>query len=309
MKKHSSHQQIHKELPEAFSPGPDLCEWAMEMWKGMKGAETAPPLRLPLRASQFPAPNFAAFTLIELLVSSAILALMLVVFLSISNYASQAWKGSQEKMEEFSTARIAMNRIRADLETAVIRPDLPLFPANAMGFMTMKRGMIDDPRLLCYVEYVTNASNQLIQKSQAYTLDNAPPFSTNSSIDAPTTAIVNNLADGVVGFQVAYLNRDKTSGALTWTNKFASKFETNSVATVAVRVSLAIVSSQGLKYLQDTGKLAGVTQAMAGALTDPANSAEVQWNSKINAGDAAIDHKTAGSLRTFERVISLPDSN
>lgn len=287
---------------------------------------------LPLRASASQREH-SAFTLIEVLVASAILALMLVVFLSMSNYASLAWKGSQEKMEEFSTARVVMNRIRSDLESIVIRPDLPLFPIDTndsskstLGFMTMKRGMTTDPRLLCYVQYSTNSSNQLIQESRPYSFatSDSPPFpdtnSTNSEPPAPNRPYNSSpLADGVVGFQVVYLNKNTANGTLLPSLTFNSSFSTNTntvaTASVAVRVSLAIVGNDGLKHLKDTGNLTNLAKTMqltSSEATNATNSPEEQWNSKISTSDSAnsgIDLKTARSLHTFERVIFLPESN
>lgn len=265
-----------------------------------------------------PQSAFAGFTLIEVLVASAILAFLLVTFLSISSYASQAWKSSQQKMEEFSTARVVLNRIRSDLETIVIRPDLPLFPNNTVGFMTLKRGVGTDPRLLSYVEYSTNSSNQVIRASHAYSLtSDPPPFSTNSTIPSPGTTTNNSLANGIIGFQTSYLSKNGS-----WTTSFNSKYDTNtSIATnstVAVRVSLVMVSSEGLRHLQDTGKLADLAGYMSDpglttAATSPTNSPEGYWNNeKINKGtnsSIGMDLPTIRSLRTFERVFFLPDSN
>ncbi len=249
----------------------------------------------------------AGFTLIEVLVASAILAFLLVVFLSVASFSSQAWRSSQQKMEEFSTARIVMNRIRSDIESMVVRPDLPLFPDNKMGFMTAKRGVTanTNARSLSYVEYAPN-SNQIILSSRPYALESdAPPFSTNSVISAPSTGITNvALASGVIGFTNSYLNRDGT-----WSTTFSSKYNNNTATnpTVAVRVSLLLVSSEGLKHLQSTEKLSAVSTAMAGALTsDTTKSPEEQWNSAIKVG-GDIDIPTASSLRAFERVFFLPN--
>ncbi len=261
----------------------------------------------------------SAFTLIEVLVASAILAFLLVVFLSVASFSSQAWRGSQQKMEEFSTARIVMNRIRSDIESMVIRPDLPLFPNNAMGFMTAKRGMTADTnaRSLCYVVYGTNA-NQLIISNLPYTFNgDKPPFdATNFPVPAPTNSVndyaTNTLASGVIGFQTAFLNKiTQTNGASSnvWSsefNKYAISTNSATTNTVAVRVSLLVVSSEGLKHLQNTGKLGDVSTAMASALTSTTNSPEEQWNSAIKVG-GAIDIPTASSLRAFERVFFLPN--
>jgi len=255
-------------------------------------------------AFRIPHSAFEGFTLIEVLVASAILAFLLVVFLSVASFASQAWRGSQQKMEGFSTARIVMNRIRSDLESIVIRPDLPLFPDNKMGFMTVKRGMTADTnaRLLSYVAYEMDA-NRIMLRSLPYTFaGDPPPFST---VSAPTTTPGKVLANGVIGFTNSYLSRDGT-----WSDTFYSKYDTSSAnatnPTVAVRVSMLLVSSEGLKHLQNTGKLTNATTKMA--LASATNSPEEQWNNKINEGtNESIDLPTIRSLRAFERVFFLPN--
>lgn len=272
--------------PEKKSPAPCAA-----LGRGMR----------PLSGLRFQISSFSpGFTLIEVLVASAILAFLLVVFLSVASFSSQAWRGSQQKMEEFSTARIVMNRIRSDIESIVIRPDLPLFPNNTMGFMTAKRGNTNDARLLSYVEYSTNA-NQVILSSRAYNLQNEPPFSTNSLVPAPPTTSSSTLAGGVIGFTNTYLNKDGT-----WSAIFNSKYHTNTTIstnpTVAVRVSLLVVSSDYLKATQFTNDM---------TLTDGVTSGEEQWNAAINQGNdmkgRKLDLRAARSLRAFERVFFLPN--
>ncbi len=257
-----------------------------------------------------PTASFSAFTLLEVLIASAVLAFLLVVFLSISDYASRAWKGSQQKMEDFSTARVVMNRFRADLESIVIRPDLPLFPGQAVGFMTGKRGVAGstNSRLLSYVEYGLQ-TNTLLRKSKAYTFDtgDAPPFSTNTVVAAPVTTTSSPLASGVIGFQTAFLNKDGS-----WSLAYNSRFDTNAATasnpSIAIRISLLVVSGEGMKRLQSTGKISDLTSSMAvpnSEATNASGSPEAWWNGKIN-GDG-IDPQFARFLHAFERLFFLPN--
>lgn len=244
----------------------------------------------------------SAFTLIEVLVASAILAMLLVVFLSMSNYASQAWKSSQEKMEEFSTARVAMNRMRADFGSIILRPDLPVFPSDAegIGFMTMTRGIATNVRPLSYVEYYTNSSNQLVRASLAYAFEDNPPFSTNSPVPAPTTTNASPLAEGVIGFKTAFLNK---SGG--WSTNYSA---TNSVG---VRVSLLVISSERLRALE-AGSLSSLVGAMESAYnfsTNATNSPESSWNEEIDRNTSGVDLRTIRSLRAFERLFFFPNAN
>jgi len=231
--------------------------------------------------------------------------MLLVVFLSMSNYASQAWKSSQEKMEEFSTARVAMNRMRADFGSIILRPDLPVFPTNdthntnTIGFMTMTRGIATDVRPLSYVEYYTNGSNQLMRSSKAYTFGTLPPFGKTNSQGWDTES---PLAEGVIGFKTAFL---KTDG--NWTDEYST---TNSI--VGVRVSLLVISSEryrGLKELDPDILKKLVTDMDVDFDSSPTYSPESLWNAKINENSSGIDLRTLRSLRAFERLFFLPNAN
>lgn len=230
--------------------------------------------------------------------------MLLVVFLSMSNYASQAWKGSQEKMEEFSTARVAMNRMRADFGSILLRPDLPVFPSDAegLGFMTMTRGTTNstDVRALSYVDYYTNSSNQLMRGSKAYTFQTPPPFSTNDTILAPGIDTSSPLAEGVIAFKTAFLSK---SGG--WSTNYSS------ANSVGVRVSLLVISSERLRAL-DTSSLSSLVGAMESAYsfsTNATNSPESSWNEAIDKNSSGIDLRTRRSLRAFERLFFLPNAN
>ena len=64
----------------------------------------------------------AGFSLIEVLVSFAVLALMMVMLLSITNVTSKTWKGTTEKMQSFEDARAAFDRITSLLGQATLNP-------------------------------------------------------------------------------------------------------------------------------------------------------------------------------------------
>lgn len=247
----------------------------------------------------------------------AILGLLLTVFLSISEYASRAWKGSQEKMEEFSTARVVLGRMRADIESIVFREDLPLFPKNGtaseIGFMTAKHGAManasDVPRLLSYVEYTWNGTTaELNRSNRAYKIDESPPFSNAVPVPAPAGLNTSVLARGIVGYQPAFLNDDGT-----WSQEFHPQPRINPtdpedpVHSIALRVSLLIVSSDGLKYLDslsgsELSTLAGAMKLSDTEATDKDESPVMKWNAKIEGGSSSIDKRMARTLRGFERL-------
>ena len=62
------------------------------------------------------------FSLIEVLVAFAVLALMMVMLLSITNVTSKTWKGTTEKMQSFEEVRAAFDRITSLLGQATLNP-------------------------------------------------------------------------------------------------------------------------------------------------------------------------------------------
>ncbi len=67
-------------------------------------------------------PEAGGFSLIEVLVSFAVLALIMVMLLSITDVTSKAWKGTTEKMQAFEESRAAFDRITSLLGQATLNP-------------------------------------------------------------------------------------------------------------------------------------------------------------------------------------------
>jgi len=61
-----------------------------------------------------------AFTLIEVIVASAVLALILMLLLSITDITSRTWRGTTDKMQAFDGARAAFDQITTTLSQAVL---------------------------------------------------------------------------------------------------------------------------------------------------------------------------------------------
>ena len=62
------------------------------------------------------------FSLIEVLVAFAVLALIMVMLLSLTEATSKTWKGTTEKMQSFEDARAAFDRITSLLGQATLNP-------------------------------------------------------------------------------------------------------------------------------------------------------------------------------------------
>jgi len=69
-----------------------------------------------------PSMRQTGFTLIEVLVSFAVLALIMVLLLSLTDITSKTWKGTTEKMQAFEEARAAFDRITSVVGQATLNP-------------------------------------------------------------------------------------------------------------------------------------------------------------------------------------------
>ncbi len=73
------------------------------------------------------------FSLVELLVASAILLVLLFALLSMTNSTVLFAKLAQRKMDSASSLRSSMDRMTADLSSAVLRDDLPPLFVRSMA--------------------------------------------------------------------------------------------------------------------------------------------------------------------------------
>lgn len=72
-----------------------------------------------------PQTNRTGFSLVELLVATAILFILLLALLSMTNSTILFTRLSQRRMDSAASLRSAMDRMAADLGTTIIRKDLP----------------------------------------------------------------------------------------------------------------------------------------------------------------------------------------
>lgn len=64
----------------------------------------------------------SGFSLLEVLVAFAVLAIIMVLLLSITDFTGRTWRGVTEKMQAFEDARTAFDRISTLLGQATLRP-------------------------------------------------------------------------------------------------------------------------------------------------------------------------------------------
>ena len=86
-------------------------------------------------------PRFArGFTLIELLASMAILAMITSILFAVFGQVSKAWTQGESRTEAFSSARLALDLIGRELETAIVSSN------NALGLKEQRFDEIIDRR-------------------------------------------------------------------------------------------------------------------------------------------------------------------
>lgn len=62
------------------------------------------------------------FTLLEIMVSTAVLSMIMVMLLSVTDITSKTWKRTTEKMQAFEESRAAFDRITTQLSQATLNP-------------------------------------------------------------------------------------------------------------------------------------------------------------------------------------------
>jgi len=105
-------------FPSADQQKPDFSPSAIPASWLLGGPADIRQSRLPFLPRRTP----EAFSLIEVLVAFAVLALMMVMALSITNVTATTWKRTTEKMQTFEESRAALSRITTLLSQATLNP-------------------------------------------------------------------------------------------------------------------------------------------------------------------------------------------
>ena len=288
-----------------------------------------------------PAP--ASFTLIEVLTAIAVFSIMIIFFGAILTSVTTVSSVGQQNAENSSNARAILDLMSRELRAGVSRPDL-FVNRSSYSNLTNWIGVADDPTLgstlmfysanvgstitptggspapaaadyrpLSYIEYTlaqTSTNYYLERGDQAVLWTDASAkslplgYPASAAPTAPTPAL-SDVLDGVVAFQVSFLQQDGTfSAAYSGTN------------TVAAVVSVALVDSNTFKSLLSSGNLQNLssklTQASAGSAgaqtsggspTSPKEDWENALNSNLLNG---YPEQVRTGLRFFERSVDLP---
>jgi type II secretory pathway component PulJ len=272
----------------------------------------------PLRSS--------AFTLVELMVSMSILIIMLAMMASIVSSVSATSAHSFGRMDNFSKARAMLNLMRIDLERGVFRQDLPRFEKGTgtrseFSFYTMRAGIIGlggatRDRKISYVAYQLEEKNGRIilqrrNRGDDWGVGNAsvplawaapaPSTEPRSPVwraDEPWR----DTSEGVAGFDYAFIHRN---------GKMTRVFDAStSNPTVAVTVSLAVLSEPAETLANDRRKLDPLRQSLAqkaaGAAGD-AWSVKGTWDAWLDSADFvdSVPRPVAAGIRTYEATVPI----
>jgi len=272
-----------------------------------------------------------AFSLIELLVAMAVLALLLVLLSSLFGGISSAWYHSKEKLDNFARGRALLGTIERDVRNAVIRQDLPIFPAvqingkAGLAFFTKAYGQDTDTgnmRPLNYVTYFQGTNQTISRRDRPFGYDSTAlswnPFDTNAalSLDGDTTVKDRELCPGILAFNFRFLQSD---GSVT--DAYAgvplkasdpSLLDPAKAHTVAVRLSMVIISDQAQTTLQRLGKDTAFAALLQSKIAGQAGSAKLIWD-RLLQGDSDLvalnlPAVVLNGIRTYEEVVTLESS-
>jgi len=255
-----------------------------------------------------------AFTLVEMLVAIAVLALVTVLIANMMGSVSSAWNRSREKMDNFGKGRALLNLLQQELQNAVLREDLPVFPGGDFAFYTRRMSqdndtMTDDARPLSFVQYVKVDDStgkpvlRRIDRPYFYEKNNSPdaPAWGGESVNIAPSASGNlnrQLCEGIYAFRFAFLAADGSAAATF--DKTAANPPT------AVQVSMVVLSEQAEKFLKSAALRSSFETAL-GDLPDPAGgqgwSPKAFWDARLL--QAGFPARLLTGVRTFERVIPI----
>jgi prepilin-type N-terminal cleavage/methylation domain-containing protein len=265
-----------------------------------------------------------SFTLIEMLVAMTILALIMAMMFSLMSITFHANTVEQSNVDNFTRARAMLDAIASDVENGVFRQDLAAFGTQngfttnnglsyltngspATAFYTRIPGVASDSRNLSLVVYKLDGStNAIFMRDQLPVPWAVPganwsstlPFQTDLAT-AMTNATPQDVAQGVVGFQLFFCRSDQSI-----TNSCLGYQPNNPI--ISVGVAFVVVDSRALQTLNLTGKLSALTNSLTSAsVLTGTNSAKADWDRYIesSAFNKNYPANLGGGLKTFERLV------
>jgi prepilin-type N-terminal cleavage/methylation domain-containing protein len=252
-----------------------------------------------------------AFTLIEVLVATAVLALILVMMLGVTNGILSSTRAQNQQMDSVASARRALDVLTSDIGAAVIGPSSSiLLPSvastNLLALVAQRRGpdSAGSPRFLA-VRYSTN-SDALYRSYDAVSF--ASTDFLNPAAGAATTTSTNPLAPGILAVRILEKGVVGTSATNTYAG-FPVPVGWSALATPAsplgasvtnrtraLEIWVTAIDPQGLSLLTNSGQLATAKSLLG---SDPTH-----WRAAIDASD--LSSATKSALRVLNKTVSLP---
>lgn len=270
-----------------------------------------------------------SFTLIEILVSIAVLSLIMVLLTQMMSLASATWKIGQARADNFTQSRIVLGLISRDISSMVLRQDLGAFVDNqnnpTCAFYTRflsppQSASATNNRPLSLIQYTRSATNNLAILWRNDYGFGYPNVSSSAILQFQQTNLpdldpslklttAQDLIDGVIAFNIQFLNIDPTTGKPTFQNNFQFNYNNASdpANTRIVIVSIAVIDANAYQLAQNTSKLSALVSAFGG--TPPTGQSYVQyWNSTVIPSPTftAFIPPIRSGVRVFERRIVIP---
>lgn len=290
------------------------------------------------------------FTLIEVLVACAVLMLIVAMLFQMMNMMSKTWVAGRAQAETSVTARAMLDLIAEDIGESISRPDLPAFRdasgQPALIFYTQRQGVTPQGntnlvRPLSLVSYDT--ANLLISSNSANTnaslvrydlyqnwntngpFEQDAKISNSSSVTSSGGNDSNEIASGIIAFNLAFLARDQSLTANYYPPSASDPYYSigtnassypNKVSR-AVVISVAMVDAKTLNLLNLTGKLSTLQGASFWTNATVSQHLLANWQDAI-AGQGAyagqggqlatngLPSAVAANLLILERTIPLP---
>lgn len=269
--------------------------------------------------------NRTGFSLVEVLVATAVLTLMVGLLASSMGGVSSAWQKSREKMDNFARGRSLLGAMDRDIRNAVIRQDLPAFPATtidgkpALAFFTRSFGQESDTgnlRPLTYVSYFSGTNSMVTRRDVPFdfntTLAEWDPFGPKTSATPAGLSVPDRqLCGGVLVFHFDYLQSDgtisTTFAGLPLKTGDPKQIDPAKPRTVAIRLSLAIIGDQAQGILRQMNKESSLISALEGK-AGTGRSAKEAWDAYLLEGGVAslnLPADVLSGLRTYQKIVRL----
>lgn len=256
------------------------------------------------RVRSSPRNGAAGFSILEILVAAAVLVIVGLVLMGLTESTMKVTSLSHRRMTADAGARQALDRIGADFDRLVYRPDLPdLIEKNEgndrLVFFTVAEGY-DGDRGVSLVSYDA-PEHALRRGAQGFTWTNgsgsAGPLKFNAAaVDVIPASNFEVLAEDVFRFEVAFLLSD---GSLV--NR-ADRLVAGSTgpAVQALVVGLVALDRSARKLLT-----AGQEENLAACFTDAGDGKDLlqQWEGATDGKD--FPPPVLNSLRTYQRYYYL----